>query len=309
MLKLKYYLPFALIVAAIILASCSDDDSSITTHDITKASKVSVDRFSASAGHLMVRNATNGLPMANAPINFDQGPFITKGKGPMGQIVEYYNFDVQPLAPAPIFVLFKEGSSTPVEGQLNIINLIPGEAGYNDFWQVFKVTVPQNYKANMVASYAEIVAAGYPVQATNSIVNCPVAPEGSTATKRIGGGSASLVKAWYKEKIVFYFTFEEKALVASGSNVPVSPIYVCFAINPGQPGGGPPSGFKVEPGTTQTHNIVATLPVDATYSPLWLVNAYDNAEFGNVNNLTSAQSATSVGAGLATVNCPVVSIQ
>ena len=34
------------------------------------------------------------LPAANAPVNFDQGPFITKGFTPTGQSVEYYNFDV-----------------------------------------------------------------------------------------------------------------------------------------------------------------------------------------------------------------------
>jgi hypothetical protein len=69
-------------------------------------------------------------------------PFITKGFTPSGQTVEYYNFDVQPTAPAPIWVLFKQGESNPVSGQLNIINVIPGDAGYNDFWQVYKVIVP-----------------------------------------------------------------------------------------------------------------------------------------------------------------------
>lgn len=294
------------IVSTLFLNSCEDDDVAI--HDITKAEKVSVDRFSALPGRLMVRNSSNGLPAANAAVNFDQAPFITKGKGPSGQIVEYYNFDVQSLVPAPIYVLFKEGESMPVPDQLNIINVIPGEANYNDFWQIFKVTVPGNYQANEVASYSEILARGYAVAPTTSIVNCPVVPEGSTATKRIGGSSA-LVKGWYKSKIVFYFSFEEKALVASGGNVPTSPIYVCFNINPGVNGGGPESGFKVEPGTDQTHNVIATIPSNANYSPLWLVTAFDNAAFNNVSNLSSAQAATSVGTGLALVNCPVVSIQ
>ena len=168
----------------------------------------------------MVRNATNGLPAANTAINFDQAPFITKGKGPDGQNVEYYNFDVQPVSPAPIYVLFKEGSTTPVPGQLNIIDALPGEAGYNDFWLVNKVTVPANYQANEVASFAEIQARGYSVAATTDIVNCPVVPEGSTAIKRLGAGSPELNQGWYKEKIVIYFTFEEKTITASGGNVP-----------------------------------------------------------------------------------------
>jgi hypothetical protein len=135
-------------------------------------------------------------------------------------------------------------------------------------------------------------------------------PDGSTAIERVGGGSAELIEGWYKGDVVSYFSFEEKALATDAANpeVPLSPIYVTFNINPGETGGGPPSGFMVEAGTEQTHNVVATLPADTDYSPLWLVNAYDNLEFDSVSDLASAESATILGAGIATVNCPVVSV-
>ncbi len=308
MKNLKLNLLF-LLMAGVFLQSCDDDDEAVTVHDPATAEKVSVDRFSSMAGHLMVRDASNGLPAANAPINFDQAPFITKGFGPTGQVVEYYNFDVQPVDPAPIYVLFREGESTPVSGQLNIIDVLPGEAGYNDLWQMVKVTVPSNYKANQVASSNEINDAGYELEPTTNLVNCPVVPEGSTASKRVGGGATGLIQGWYKEKVVSYFTFDEKALVASGGDVPTSPIYVCFNTNPSEPGGGPASGFKVETGTAQTHNVVATIPSSGSYSPLWIVNAFDNADFDEVDDLTSAQGAVSVGSGLATVNCPIATIQ
>ncbi len=308
MKNLKVYV-FVMLAAAMMIGfeSCTEDDV-VKIHDINTAEKVSVDRFSATAGHLMVRSSTNGLPAANAAINFDQAPFITMGKGPTGQLAEYYNFDVQPVATAPIYVLFKEGASTPVDGQFNIIEVLPGETGYNDFWLVNKVIVPATYQANQVASYAAIVAAGYTVEATTTIVNCPVVPVGSTATKRIGGGSPGLNQGWYKEKAVSYFTFGEKELTAIAGAVPTSPIYVCFNINPALPDGGPGSGFKVELGTALTHNIVGTVPAMSTYSPLWVVNAFDNAEFASVSTLITAEAATSVGTGLATVNCPVVSL-
>lgn len=308
MKNLRSYLFVILAMTAIAgLKSCDDDDA-VSIHNVNTAEKVSVDRFSATAGHLMIRDASNGLPAANAAIDFDQAPFITKGKGPSGENVEYYNFDVQPVDPAPIYVLFKEGSGSPVPDQLNIINVLPGEAGYNDFWLVNKVTVPSNYQANEVASFTEIQARGYTIEATTMIVNCPVAPEGSTATKRLGGGPSGLIKGWYKEQIVLYFTFDEKAIAASAGKVPTSPIYVCFNINADEAGGGPASGFRVETGTMQTHNVVATIPASGSYSPLWLVNAYNNAEFDAVSNLSTAQSATSTNLG-ATVNCPVVAIQ
>jgi hypothetical protein len=291
------------------LAACGDDD--VTPFDPATAERVAVDRFSAEAGMLFVRDGSNGLPAANAPIDFDQAPFITTGLGPSGQVVQYYNFDVQPTRPAPIFVLFREGESTPVEGQLNIIDVIPGDEGYNDFWHVHKVTVPADYVANTVASVTGISAEGYPVEATDILVNCPVVPDGSTATKRLGGGNTGLVQGWYRNQVVTYFSFEEKALTTTPSNptVPLSPIYVSFNINPDQTGGGPASGFRTETGTDQTHNVVATVPSDEDYSPLWLVNAYDNADFDSVSNLTTAMAATILGSGIAMVNCPIVDVQ
>ncbi len=307
MKKLKFHL--SLVALVVFLISCSKSNVTVIIHDPNTAQKVSVDRFSATAGHLQVRTSTNGLPAANASVNFDSGPFITKGLGPNGERVEYYNFDLQPVTPAPIYVLFRDGETSPVSGQMNIIDVLPGDAGYNDFWQVIKVTVPKNYQANQVASYDEIVAAKYPLEPTTSLVNCPVVPEGSTATKRLINETNALIKGWYDDKVVFYFSFDEKNISVSSGKVPLSPIYVAFNINPSSdPNSGPTSGFEVEPGTDQTHNVLATLPSDPNYSPLWTVDAYNNSYFSNVNGLTSAQMATSAGSGLGNVNCPLVKV-
>lgn len=294
------------VVLAVLNSGCKKEDDPVVGKDPDTASKVSVDRFSASAGHLMVRDGSNGLPEANEPINYDMAPFITKGLAPSGGMTEYYNFDVMPTAPAPIYVLFREGEDTPVDGQLNIIDKIPGDAGYNDFWLVNKVTVPSDYVANVVTSFSEIVDNGYTIDATTTIVNCPVVPEGSTASKRFGGGDNGLTRGWYKGEVCFYFNFVEKALEAVSGSVPTSPIYVTFNINPGMQGGGPASGFVVENGTSQTHNVVATVPSDASYSPLWQVKIYDNADFSSVMDLASAQSATILEPNAALVNCPIV---
>lgn len=269
--------------------------------------KVSVDRFSAEAGRLMVRSATNGLPASNAPIDFDQAPFITTGLSADGQIVQYYNFDVQSLKPAPIYVLFREGSSSPVEGQMNIIDSIPGEAGYNDFWNVVKVIVPNDYVANSIRSLESLEAAKYPQEKTTILVNCPVVPEGSTASKRLSGEATSLTQGWYKNKVVFYFNFGESDLATTADGlVPTSPIFVTFNINPDQPDGGPASGFVTAEGTTQTHNVLATLPGNEGYSPLWSVSVFDNAIFDSVSSLASIPADKILARGVANVNCPVV---
>lgn len=295
---------FLLAISILLIGSCNkDDDNTPTGKDINTAAKASIDRFSATAGHLMVRTATNGLPEANAPINFDNAPFITQGLDRTGAAVKYYNFDVQPTTPEDIYVFFKSGATTPIAGQNNVIPTIPGDAGYNDFWLVNKVTVPDTYVPNSFTSEAEILASGYAITKTTTIVNCPVVPFGSTASKSKTAGAASvLTLGWYKGQAVSYFNFDEAELMASSGLVPTSPIYVMFNDNTA----GPSSGFKTEmDNPTQTHNVLETIPLDNSYSPLWYVRVVDNANFNAVTNLSTVKSFDSTPAG-ATVNCPVV---
>ncbi|MDX1619318.1 MAG: hypothetical protein R3224_11075 [Balneolaceae bacterium] len=291
------------------IAGCKDNPTGPKILDPDSAPVVSVDRFSDEAGTLFQRSSNSALPGPDEAIDFDQAPFITKGLGPVGQAVEYYNFDVMPTQPAPIFVLFREGENEPVENQLNIIDVLPGDENYNDFWHVHKVTVPAGYRANSVTSRAEIMEKGYAIEETDILVNCPVVPEGSTASKRYSTEeSTGLIRGWYRDQVVYYFSFEEKALSPTGNGtIPTSPIYVSFNINPGEAGGGPASGFKTEQGNDQTHNVTATVPNDAEYSPLWFVNVYDNADFDMVSDLSSAQNAGILAEGAAIVNCPIVS--
>jgi hypothetical protein len=299
-----------IMAALIVLSSCKKDKmNSVSPKNPDTAGDVSIDRFSATAGHLQVRNSTNTLPAANQPVNFDQGPFITTGLTPDGQSVQYYNFDVQLTNPAPIWTFVKNGQ--PVANQLNVVNVIPGDLGYNDFWRVYKVNVPNDYVANTITSYQQLVASGYSIEETNDLVNCPIVPKGSTATKRLNNGDASLTRGWYKDKVVYYFNFFEKPLAVNGNGmVPAIPIYVTFNTNPNQPGGGPDSGFKTETSTSaQTHNVLTAIPSNAGYSPLWVVKVYDNTAFNNVTNLTTAAAAPILDPNAGAVNCPVVKIQ
>ena len=286
--------------------SCKKNDDTVTTpaataKDINTASRASVDRFSSEAGHLMIRSGTNGLPAANASINFDAAPFITQGLDRTGAQVLYYNFDVQSTTPSPIYVLFKSGAATPLSGQNNIVATIPGDASYNDFWLMKKVTVPEGYVPNSLTSESEILSSGYAITTTTTIVNCPIVPYGSTAARSKAAGTASALSfGWYNGMAVAYFNFDEAPIVTSGNSVPLSPIYVIFANN-----ASPDAGFKVELGTSQTHNVLATIPADASYSPLWDVNVIDSSHFSMISNLATATSFSSMAAG-ATVNCPIV---
>ena len=131
-----------------------------------------VDRFSNKAAHLQVRTADNHLPGPNDPVDFDAGPFITQGLSPTtGKPVRYYNFDVQNTTPAPVYVLYREGEDKPVAGQLDIIDTLPGEKGYNDFRQVWKVRVPKDYVANTIADAA---ASQMPTTKWNRPIRCVI---------------------------------------------------------------------------------------------------------------------------------------
>ena len=73
-----YSLLFLLATTVFIRAQINPDTAQV----------VSIDRFSADAGHLFLRDEENGLPGPNEAIDFDQGPFITKGLGPEGDTRE-----------------------------------------------------------------------------------------------------------------------------------------------------------------------------------------------------------------------------
>ena len=292
------------LAAAAIFGACKKDSTVPTSKDIATAPHVSVDRFSSTFGHLFVRSATNGLPAANAPISFDVAPFITTGFSSTGAATMYYNFDVLPTQTDDIYVFFKASSPTiELTAQNHVLPSLPGMSGYNDFWQVSKVLVPDNYVVNSLTSEDAIRASGYSIQKTTNIVNCPVVPFGSTAVIKYGGGSNQLVAGWYKDSAVVYFSFEEAPItVNTAGQVPTAQIYVTFNDNTT----GPASGFKTEAGTVQTHNVLDSAPGSAVYSPLWQVHVVDNTAFSSVKNLSTAIAAKSLNPNAALVNCPVV---
>ena len=275
--------------------------------DPESAPRATVDRFGESAGTLHVRGPDDDLPRAGEPIDFDER-FLVTGFGPGGQAVQYYDFDVMPTTPVPIYAFF-DGDGDPVEGQRNVVGVVPGDDGYSDFWQVHTVTVPDGYRANTITSVEELQSTDYEITATDVVKNCPVVPDDSTASLRHDddGSPTDLVEGWYDGRIVYYFLFEERSLEPVDGSVPLSPIYVTFNTNPGEDGGGPASGFMTEADGDRTHNVTATVPSDPAYSPLWDVNVYDNADFESVSDLQSALEAELLERSVAHVNCPVVS--
>ena len=251
-----------------------------------------IDRFSASAGHLMVRSANNHLPGPDQPIDMDHVPFITRALGPDGAHVRYYNFDVQSPVPAPRFRFTHRGKREAIAGQPDVIDVIPGEAGYSDFFGIVWVEVPDSFVPGSITAAAQI--RGLHAEPSREAVNCPVVPRGTTARE----GNPVRDELWYRGAHVECLRFGD-SLELANDHVPTSPIYVTFAAE---------AQFATEDGTRQTHNVVFSVPGDADYSPLWDVHIYDVAAFPKVHDQASALAAPLAKHG-PLVNCPVVSVE
>jgi hypothetical protein len=256
---------------------------------------VVIDRFSERAGHLMTRAARADLPKPDQPIDFDRAPFITQGLGPTGAPVRYYNFDVQSDVPGTLYRFTHAGAHAAIAGQLDVVDAIPGEPGYSDFWRLVWVEVPAAFVPGSITSAAQLH--GLPTVDTGTAIDCPIVPRGSTAREGHGVPRAEPIELWVRGARVTCLRFAGELAVVRG-RVPTSPIYVTFGSEP---------AFRTEAGSPQTHNVVLSLPGDLDYSPLWAVHIYDAAAFDRVHDETSATAAPLVKHG-PLVNCPIVSI-
>ncbi len=243
------------------------------------------------------RAATVGDVFTDPPKSFAlvQGWFA-------GRATFYYDFgmnapataNASKVAAAPIYVLVTgfdaNGQPQMLAGQHNIIDLVPGEAGYSDLWQVNLVTVPAGTAADSVRSLDQIRQGGYPVQATPMLVNCPVVPAGS----RLAEGTPGLTQGWYKGKAVFYFDF--------GPNPDsTAPIY---AFITGMDANGNPQMVAGQ------HNIIGVIPGQAGYTAFWDVHFVQVPASYRANTITSVDQVMKSGYPVihpgVVVNCPVI---
>jgi hypothetical protein len=216
------------------------------------------------------------------------------------EAVVYYDFgmnspvDGAAVVSAPIwaFITGMDGDGNPVfvDGQHNIVDVVPGDAGYSDLWEVNLVVVPEDYEANSITSADEVEDVGHEVMKPGLFVNCPIVPEGST----FENGEA-LVQGWYRGDPVFYPDF--------GPNQPAAiPIW---AFITGMNADGSPQFVEGQ------NNIIDALPGDAGYSAFWQVNLVVVDDSYEANSITSAADVMAsdyeVMATELVVNCPVVS--
>jgi hypothetical protein len=205
-----------------------------------------------------------------------------------GRAVGYFDYGPIKLKPgnklAPIWTV-----TNPAAGQHNIIDTVPGRAGYSPLWQVNMVTFKSGVSPRLLKSKADVDAAvkagDATVTKTSTVVNCPVLGFGQ---KKVAGFSAG--------RVIHYYDLGP-VKVAPGNDV--VPLYtVTNSVGPGQ------------------HNITrdTLAPGQTKYPPLWGIIKVTFKPGVAPRLLTSyAQIAKAKAAGRVTVtktalvvNCPVV---
>ena len=212
--------------------------------------------------------------------------------------VQYYDFGTNSVvvsgnpATAPIYAFIHgmntDGSPNFVEGQHNVVDVVPGDSGYSDLWQVMLVTVPEGYTPDSITSLQELNNAGYDVTATDILVNCPIVPEGTTLE-----GGEPLTQGWYQGEEVYYPDFGPNSATA----IPI------WAFITGMDADGNPQFVEGQ------NNVIDLVPGDAGYSAFWQVNLVVVPEGYEANSIQSASGVFDSGyevivAGIV-VNCPV----
>ena len=244
------------------------------------------------AGYLLTRPAASSAPGAVDNLA-GRSTFARVNGWYKGGNITYLNYGSSGNVSQPILAFFQAASpNMPVAGQRNIIDTIPGQPGYSDFWRVNKVLVPSSYVANTIRSFEEAVASGYTIQVTNTTVNCPVVNANATTP----GTTVPKVTGWYRDRDVFYFDHGSNS-PSLGSIVKSAPIYAFFYTN----------GTSV-PGQ---RNVVDVKPGDTGYSDLWQVMKVVVGASYVVNSLKSASaimasSQVTLQPTSMFVNCPVV---
>jgi adenosylcobinamide amidohydrolase len=134
-------------------------------------------------------------PIVPAGTTLETGKEVVQGWND-GEAVFYPDFgaNINVAIPIYVFVTGFDAASMPqmVQGQQNIIDSVPWDAGYSAFWRVNFVTVPAGYEPNSIRSAADAEASGYPIEESDVVVNCPVTTVASTTTAppAAGGGTA-----------------------------------------------------------------------------------------------------------------------
>jgi hypothetical protein len=222
---------------------------------------LTVDRFSDAAGTLFRRSLDPKLPQAGVPFSLDDPRFSVAVAGPGGATARCYNLDVRPAAPNRYYVFYDRIGNYRL-AQFPVIEKAPGDPGYSDLWDIWKVITPDSFReTNWVRDIATVErlladpAGGFQAFSTGIYLNAPLVPVGTTAGSKAEGkaGRATRLYAWYQGKRAPFLYFEGSLHLSPDGRIPTSTLNLT-----GKDSSWPPIG-PVE---------ASTWPKGTAYSPL-----------------------------------------
>lgn len=151
------------------------------------------------------------------------------------KVVEFYRFGTYFASSVPPYIEFpglgvhdmyvmadKNGSIALGNGQDPIIDTLPSQAQYTDFFEIVAFRPDSDYVANDIKSKGTLVRAGFQRTRTGGIVTCPVV--GPKATLATPSGTALYtqklkpIQVWFRKKRTHCFLMEGgKYLYNTGS--------------------------------------------------------------------------------------------
>jgi hypothetical protein len=206
----------------------SPDDLGLT------APLLAVDRFSDAAGTVLRRSLDPKLPKADEPFSLDDPRFTVAVLGPGGAEARCYNLDVRPSAPNRYYVFYDRIGNYRLS-QFPVIEKAPGDPGYSDLWDIWKVITPDAFReTNWIRDAATVArlladpAGGFTAASTGIYLNAPIVPEGTTAGSKAEGrsGRATRLFAWYQGKRAPFLYFEGSLHLGPDGRIPVSTLTI-----------------------------------------------------------------------------------
>lgn len=187
--------------------------------------------FLAACGSLEDENQG---PIAETEIPLHRQSEIPVSRGFVdGKQIEFYKFSAFVPQDANWFPQYEKFPGMPVnemyiwtdsagnpslDEQQPIVDVLPLQAGYSDFFEIILVTPPTNYKPNTIKSRATLLRSEYELTRTGNIINCPLVGPNTTLAQPNGNVLATYrtIQLWYRKKITHCITMEgAKALFPS----------------------------------------------------------------------------------------------
>ena len=170
---------------------------------------------------------------------------VTAQKGYLdNKVVEYYRFDTFAPGGTSWFPSYTKFPGMPVndmyvmadasgsialkaDGQYPIIDTLPSQARYTDFFELVAFRPDGDYKANDIKSKETLIKAEFQRSRTGGIVVCPVVGSSATLATPTGtplfGLKTAPIKVWYRKKLTHCFLLEGGKYLMSDGAPPVTP--------------------------------------------------------------------------------------